>query len=573
VPRIAAAARGDAGPAVAAVILIAIIAILVLPPLWFLAEGSLHLTTPQGGLGAFTIAYYRDFLGDRRFLDSLRNSFVFAVGSASIAIVLGGVIAWLAERTNTPWKPLARLTAVIALGTPYLIYVTAWLFLLGRNGPISELVRTVAGTRGAPFDVYSLPGMIVVEGLLWSPMAFLLLAPIFRQANADFEEAARVCGAGIGATIRSISMRLALPALLAVGLLSVIRALEAFEVPALIGIPGKVYLLTTAIYLDAESMPPALGRASAFAVFLLVVAALLLSLYARLSRNAARFQTVTGRGFRPRTIDLGRWRWAGATALLVNFVLVLGLPTAGLLWLSLVPFTEGVSRAAARTLTVANFRTVLGSPADLKLVWQTIVMAAASATAAMVLTTPAAWLAVRRRPGGLLLDQLATLPLVFPGIVLGVAMMQMFLAAPVPLYGTLAGFVVAFTVRYMPYGMRYAYAGMIAISTQLEEAAQVAGATFYGTFRRVVVPLSWPSVTAGWLFIFLLAARDLSLAVLLASPSTQPVAVAMLDLWVNGQGPELAAFGLAWTSVMAVVAMIFYWAGRRATAAFDGSEP
>jgi iron(III) transport system permease protein len=327
-------------------------------------------------------------------------------------------------------------------------------------------------------------------------------------------------------------------------------------------------VLTTDIYLDIkESVPPDLGYSSAFSLVLLVLAAMLIAFYARISRDASRFHTVTGRGFRPRPFDLGRARALGGAAILFNFILILVVPTAGLVWLSVMPYSQTMSLEGLRLANLDNYRVVFHSPYYLELVWKTLVIAAGSASAVMALTVIAGWLTVRRRSGAWVLDPLATIPLIFPGIVMGVAMIQIFLAAPIPIYGTLMALVFAFTVRYLPYGMRYASAGVLQVHPELEEAAGVSGASLRTILRRIVVPLTAPAIVAGWLFIFLIAARDLSLAVILASPSAQPVAVAMFDLWANGQATELAAFGLIWTAMMTVIATGFYLLGRRTTGA------
>jgi len=537
--------------------------LLVVPPLIFLLNGSLHTTTVTGGLGDFTFAYYRRLVGDRQFFGSLGNSLVFAVGSMAIALAFGGLVAWLVERTNAPFKSFAYLTAIISLGTPFVLYVIAWLFLFGRNGPLNDLVTTLGLPR---FNVYSMPGMILVEGFLWSPLAFLLLSSVFQQANADYEDAARMSGAGIFRTVMRVSMRLALPTFAAVALLIVVRSIEAFEVPALVGLPGKIQVLTTNIYLGMkEQVPPDLGYASAFSVVLLLLAGGLIGLYGRIVRYASRYHTVTGRGFRARLFDLGSARFIGGFVILFNFLLLLLMPVLGLLWLALMPFTQGVSRRGLGLMTLDNFRTVMHSTFYIDLVWQTLAMSGAAATCVMALTVLAGWLAVRRRPGAWLLDQLATAPLIFPGIVLGVAMIQIYLSVPVAIYGTLWAFILAFTVRYLPYGMRYAASGIVQIHPELEEAAAIAGSPLRTALRRIVVPLATPALLAGWLFIFLIAARDLSLAVILASPRAQPVSVAMFDLWANGQGTELAAFGLVWTAIMTAIATAFYLIGRRAT--------
>jgi iron(III) transport system permease protein len=448
----------------------------VIPPLVSLVQGSLRLTTPSGDLGDFTLDHYRRILSDRQFYQSLANSLVFCIGTAVLAIGMGGVVAWFVVRTSTPFKSLAYLSAIVSLGTPYVLYVTAWLFLLGRSGPVNGALMAMTGSVRPILNVYSLTGMILIEGFLWSPLAFLLLAAVFRSANADYEEAARMSGAGIPRTLVHVSLRMMLPALLAVAVLIAVRSLEAFEVPTLVGLPGAIKLLTTEIYLDMKkSVPPDLGYASAFSVVLLTLAAILLYFYSRLVRNAARFHTVTGRGYRPRHFELGRVRYLGDAFVLLNFILILVVPTLALLWLSLMPFSQTISLNGLKALTLENYDLVFHSGFYIDLAWKTWVMSAGAATLVMAVTVLSAWLAVRRRAGAFLLDQLATVPLVFPGIVLGVAMIQILLAAPVPVYGTIWAFVIAFAIRYLPYGMRYASSGMLQVHPELEEAAGVAG--------------------------------------------------------------------------------------------------
>ena len=564
-----AARRLPIEPARIGVILLALmLGLLVLPPLWYLIIGSVHTTTETGALGDFTWRYYQQLAADKRFFASLQNSVVFALGSASFAIVIGGLVAWTVERTNASFKSFAYLTSIISLGTPYVLYVTAWLFLLGRNGPLNEWLRWMTGGNDFQFTVSSMTGMVLIEGLLWSPMSFLLLASVFRSSNSDYEEAAQMSGAGVGTVLWRISMKLALPAVAAITLLVFIRSIEAFEVPALVGLPGKVRLLTTDIYLDMkQTVPPDFGYSSAFSLVLLLIAAVLLYFYGRLSRNASRFHTVTGKSFRPRLFDLGWARHLGSALILFYFTLVLVLPNVALLWQSLMPFSQSFSMKGLGLLTLANYRTVMETGNYAGLVWQTLTISGTSATCVLLVTIFAAWLSVRRKPGANWLDQLATAPLVFPGIVLGVAMMQIFLSLPISIYGTIWAFVIAFTVRYLPYGMRYASSGILQIHTELEESAVISGASAAQVLRKIVVPLALPAIAAGWLFIFLVSSRDLALAVILSSPSVQPVAVAMLDLWSNGQGTELAAFGLVWTAIMTVIAYLFYWLARRAQAA------
>lgn len=372
-----------------------------------------------------------------------------------------------------------------------------------------------------------------------------------------------MAGASVARTVWHISMRLAWPAILGLGMFVFIRNIESFDVPVLIGTPSRITLLTTDIYLSLTHSPPQLGYASAFSTVLLLLVAVLLYYYGRLSRNADRYASVTGKGFRPRPFRLGRLRWVGGAIILLNFALVLVLPLLAILWTSLTPFARAFSWAGLDSLTLEHYRAMLQEGHYLGLALNTVLAAAGAATAALLLTVIAGWLSVRRWPGSQLLDQLASVPLVFPGIVLGVALIQIALSIPLGLYGSLWLIGIAFLIRYMPYGMRYSYAGVMQIHRELEEAAGVAGASQLGLIRRIVLPLLSPAIISGWLFIFLLGSKELSLAILLAGPESQTIAVAMFDQWSNGQAAEAAALGVAWTCVMSLFAALFYYVSER----------
>ena len=555
---------------IAGYVLAAIIALLVLPPLYVLIRTSFTEVTAGMGQGAFTLQNYVSLITGRNLGTMVFNSVIFAACATAVSLLFGGLLAWLVERTDVPLKGLAYLTTIISLGTPYILYVSAWLFLFGRAGPFNDLYRLYVDSSVTLINVNSLGGMIAIEGFLWSPLVFLMLSSAFRAANAEMEEAARVAGASIFETVWKISLRLAMPAILALALFVFIRNLESFEVPALVGMPGRVDVLTTEIYRSVKSLPPQLGYASAFSVVMLAVVAVLLFFYGRLSKRAERFASITGKGYRPRPFRLGRARIPMACIIVFNFIVVLALPLAAVVWMALMPFVRPMRWAALPFASLKNFANVIASPYYLGLGVNTLLVAAGCATAAMLLTIGAGWIAARRRPGGTIIDQLVTMPLVFPGLVLGVALLEIALQLPIPIYGTLWLIGIAFLIRYMPYGMRYTYTGVLQVHPELEQAAGVAGATTFQTLRRVVMPLLWPAIASGWLFIFLIAAKEMSLPLLLAGPNSQTVAVAMFDLWSNGQGGEVSALGLLWAALMTVFASFLYFILRRQSAATFG---
>jgi iron(III) transport system permease protein len=549
---------------VVAVVVAALLCVMVIPPIIVLIQRSISITNPDSSFGGFSLTHYAKFISNPRLLTSLLNSLVFGVCSSLVALIFGGALAWLVERTDTRFKALAYLTTIISMGTPYILYVSAWLFLLGKSGPLNASYSALTGSRDLLFNAYSLPGMILIEGFLWSPLVFLMLASTFRVANADMEEAARMSGATILQTVWHVSIKMAMPAILALALFVFIRAVESFEVPAMVGMPGGVNVLATDVYISLkESVPPDLGYASAYSVVLLAIVSLLLHYYSKLSKNAGKYSAVTGKGYRPRAFELGTFRWLGSALVLFNFVIILLLPIIALLWLSLQPYMRAFSLAAFSHMTLKNFAAVFQSEYYRDLSWNTFVVAFTAATLVMVFTFFVGWLSARRHAGGTILDQLATTPLIFPGIVMGVAFLMIFLAIPVPIYGTVWALMLAYMVRYLPYGLRYTYTGVLQIHIELEEAAGVAGATPVGALRRIIAPLLSPALLSGWLFIFLLATKELAVAILISGSKSQVVAVGMYDLWVNGQGGELAAFGLIWAAVMTVLASIFYLVVRR----------
>ena len=323
-------------------------------------------------------------------------------------------------------------------------------------------------------------------------------------------------------------------------------------------------MLTTDIFESIrKDLPSNYGQAGAFSVVLMLVVMLLLSGHRRLLRHSERYQTITGKGYRPRVTRVGRWRYVTASVLCLFFVVLLVLPVGIIVLASLLPFYDGVRLDVFGRLTLDNYRLVAESPSFRGAIANTILMGAATATAVCLLTAGSAWLSVRRYKGGWLLDQLATLPLIFPAIVLGVAFLQLFVNAPIAIYGTLSSLVIAAVVQYLPYGMRFCYAGAMQISRELEEAAAMSGATKFAIYFRVVLPLIAPAVATSWLFVMLLSVRAVAMPILLAGPRSQVVAVTLFDLWGNGQVTSLAAVGVCWTALMMCIGLVFYRTARR----------
>jgi len=557
------ATRFDAQTCVLLIVSV-ITAYLVLPPLYSVLQTSLFTTKLTGELDEFTFRYYQELFRELQVLGPFLNTVYFSIGSALFATIIGAVVAWIVTRTDTPLRGLGYFTAFASFGTPFILYTIGWLLLLGKAGPVNYWLRTFLNQSEPVLNVYSLWGMVLIESFLWSPFVFLMIAASFRSMDPSLEEASAACGARLWQTLQRVSLRLMLPAFFSVVLLIFIRSFESFEIPALVGLPGDIRVLTTSIYLDSQRMPPTYGRAGAFSVLLMLVVAGALYLYFHVTREGERFHTVTGKGYRPTLIQLGSWRYVTAALLLVYSFVLLVLPFLIVLWASLLPFYMQPSFEAFSLFTLKNFVTAIHFPKITDSIKNSVLLGLGSASVVMLLTTFASWILVRTKlRGRWLLDLLTTLPLLFPGIVMGLAIMRFYLIVPIPIYGTLWILLVAFITRYIPYGIRYTHAGLLQLHRELEEAAYTSGASWSNAMRRVTLPLLTPSFLGGWVFVFLLSAKELSMSILLVSPQTPVVSVAIFELWENGQVGELAAFGVIWTLILVSVAIIYYLIARR----------
>ena len=542
------------GTRVTAAVLTLLLVAIMGPVLYQLLLGS--VTRLQGGnVLTFSWEYYDNLFQNSENLITALNSLQFAIGSAAVAVVIGGVQAWIAERTNAPFGRVAYVSAIVLIGVPYLIYVIAWVLILGRAGFLNTALTAITGSDNpAIFDVNSMAGMILIEGLLWSPLGFLLIAASLKQMNPAFEEAAMMCGGRLGSVLRRVTIPLAWPAVLAVGLLAFVRAIEAFEVPAIVGLPGGERVITTQVYLAIQQeLPPDYGFASAFSVVLMILVGGLLWWYGRLTKSASKYQVVTGSGYKAAGIDVGRWKYALSALSLSFFAVVVALPLLILLWVSVIPVYQGVN-STLFDFTLANFGSALDTPSLVQGARNTLMLTFGAAVFAGLVASVVAWFVVRRASGSAILDQLMSLPLVVPGIVIGVAISQVALNAPIPLYGSLWVLGLGYVISALPFAMRYAFAGAIQIQPALEESALVSGAGYKTIYRRIVLPLLAPAVVTGGLYVFLQGVRSLSMPVLLASPQNPVAAVSLYDMFTDGSTTQVAAFGVLWTAVMVTVA-------------------
>jgi iron(III) transport system permease protein len=395
-------------------------------------------------------------------------------------------------------------------------------------------------------NVYSFWGMVWVHSLEITPLAYLLLSAALQSMDPRLEEASSVAGAGHWSTLRRISLPLILPAVGAAVMLLLIYTVETFEVPLLLGGRAQVRVYTTEIYFNTARTPTDWGLSGAYSIAILILCAVCLAVYFRLVRHGERYQTVTGKDFRPRRIDLGRWRYVTCALSLLLVFLITGMPFLVMLYASLLRRYQPPSVEVFQSMTLSNYHEILRDPVySLDPMWNSTLVGLGSATGVMVLVSVMSYFVHKTRMRGRkLIDFLGFAPIAMPSVVLGTAFLWFYLLVPLPVLGTLTIICLAYVTRYMAVALRFVSTSMLQIHSELEEAAAVAGGGWWRNFLRIYLPLLRPGLMAGWFWVMVHAYRELTIALMLARSRNRTAAVVIYDLWENGSFPQLSAFGV-----------------------------
>jgi iron(III) transport system permease protein len=485
------------------------------------------------------------------------NSVVFALGTALLTLVLGGLVAWVVERTDAPGGSLFHALALLSFAIPGLLTAMAWIFVLSPNiGWANALIKSAFGLKEAPLSIYTMGGMIWALSSHYFPLVYLTLGPALRVLDVRMEEAALVSGARYWQVMPKITLPLLRPALLSTVLLLFMLSMSSYEVPRLIGRPARIDVFTTDIQAATHSAPPEFGIASALSCTLLLICIVAVYFYRRSTRNAEAFATITGKGYTPSRIKLRHWRWPVAIGVALMFAISLGLPLLTLVWQSFYRNLAQPFMGSAGTATFENYRFVLGYPIFVDAVKTSVLLATMAATIIVALTFVMAWIAQRAVPrAGWTLDSLAFMPIAIPHVIIGASVLFAYLMLPIPVYNTIWILLIAYVTMYLPYGMRFISSGLTQIHKELEEVAEVAGARARQVFLRILLPLLLPVLLAAWIYIFVLAVRELAASVFLVGPGTHVLGTISLTMWEEG-GSYGAVSALGVIQIMPLILIV-----------------
>jgi len=524
-------------------LLIAIVGVLTVCPLVMLLLGS--LSEGLTAFGDFTTDKYVEAYTNPEFFEVMLNTTIFVLGSSTLSTVLAIFLAYLNTRTDIPFKFLFKIISIIPMMIPHLLFSVSWALLLNpSNGLLNLGLMEVFGLDNAPFNIYSMWGMILIEGLLDLPIAYLIIAPAMASFDVALEESSRVSGANSWRTLFKITLPVLRPAILAAFILGIVRSLASFAVPSVIGMPGRVQVLATHLYeMISTGFATDYGKAAAVGMSVLAASVTLIVVYRALTAESEKYVTVSSRGFRPTVIELGKARMPLFFLVgILSFVLIV-LPVAVLMYTSLVPYSMVPSARAFSMMSLKHWHDVLGDPISLLALKNSLFLAVVGATLGVILSVFVAYVIVKvkTRASGIL-DSLSYLSFSFPGIVIGVGFMWFFVQTP--LYATIWALLLGYIATYLPYGIRPMSSAFIQIHANLEESSLVCGASPMTTMRRIIVPLLVPGIVSGWILMASMFVRELTLSVVLSRPGTEVLAVQILRFSEDGLWGRLSALGI-----------------------------
>jgi iron(III) transport system permease protein len=535
-------------------LLILLLGFLALYPMAMLLYGSLH-STPPGIAGTFNLDGYAG-LASAENLAVIANTAGISLIKTVLSLALAILLAWIVARTDTPARGLLEVLITLPFFIPPILTATAWAMLGNAQvGTINLAWRWLTGSDGSLVDVYSYGGVIWHMMQYSTPFIFLFVVDAFRAMDPSLEEASRMSGATRWQTFSRITFALMLPITTSAFILSFIRGMESFESAVFFGTPVGINVITTQIYnLITQRAQPDYQSATALGFAAMALMFLLLVLQGRLLGGRS-FITVTGKGYKPNVTQLGWMRWITFAICLAFFALTVALPIGQLL---LSSFFQFFGFYQADMLTLDHYRNVWDNNEFWRALGNTMLLGVVGATATMVLGGIVAYITTRTRwRGRRLIDTLAWLPWMMPGMVLGIGFLWGFAILPhaIPIYGTLWALLLAYVALGTPVAVRVTAGAYAQIAIDIEECSRVHGANWWQTLGRILVALAWPAFAVGGVLIFFSIMRELSASILLYAPGTEVLSVVMLKMWTAGKPEEVSVIGL----LMLVLVLLFRW--------------
>jgi iron(III) transport system permease protein len=497
----------------------------------------------------FTLENFAAVYLTPRTYEVLLNTAFFAVSSVAITLLIAVPLVWILMRTDIPFKKTIYVLLTIGILIPVFLRTIAWIILLSpRIGLVNKWLQELFALSSPPFNLYSITGMAFVQGVSFVPGAFFMLAAAYRSMDPSLEEAAYTSGVGKLKTFLRINIPITWPAIAAVMVYLSMTAIAVFEVPAIIGLPARIHVLSSLIFTSTTPSTglPEYGMAGAYGAIMLVLGLMLAFLYVRLVKQGKKYTVITGRGYRPRELALGRWKWPALAFVFFYLAIEVFIPFVVLLWASLLPYLQLPSAEALSSLTLKHYIEIPANVGPRPFI-NTLILMFAVPTLTMILSVLVSWIVIRTQVSFRgFLDTLVFIPHAVPGILMAVGLAYLGLAYRdyFPLYGTVAIIVLAHTINWIAYGTRTTNSVMIQVHRELEEAGRVSGASAPRVLGKIVLPLIAAGVLNSWIWIGMLSYREVTMSLTLLTRSNVVISTVVWQFWGSGWIPQVAALGV-----------------------------
>ena len=528
--------------------LLVLLAVIVGVPVAMVALMSLRTGFPGEG-GPLTLANFISVYADRSTYEVLVNTVLFATGTVAVTLLFAVPLVWLLMRTDIPLKKTIFVLLTVGILIPVFLRTIAWILLLSpRIGLLNQWLSQIFGLEEPPLNLYNIAGMAFVQGVSFVPSAFFMLAAAYRSMDPSLEEAAYTSGVGKLRTFLKINIPITMPAIAAVMVYLFMTGIAVFEIPAIIGLPARILVLSSLIYTSANPATglPDYGTAGAYGGVMLLAGLILAYFYVRVVRQGKKYTVITGRGYRPRELALGRWKWPAMAFVFFYLAIEVFIPFLVLLWTSLLPYMRLPSAAALATISLKNYLSIPDYVGARPFINTAILMIAVPTTT-MVLSVLVSWVVIRTQVSFRgFLDTLAFVPHAVPGILLAVGLAYLGLAyrSIFPLYGTVLIIVLAHTIHWIAYGTRTTNSVMIQVHRELEEAGKVSGASTPRVLIRIVLPLVAAGILNSWIWVGMLSYREVTMALTLYTRHNVVISTVIWQFWGSGWIPEVSALGV-----------------------------
>jgi iron(III) transport system permease protein len=543
-----------------------VILVMVVALVWISFQTGV-VGTPKA---TYTLKNYTEILGDPFVLKVFWNTLIFTLATTFTALALGLPIAWLTERTTLPGKGLVYTIMTLGLLIPGIYTAMGWTFIAHvRIGFLNRWLMDVFALEQGPINIATPVGMGLVQGLNLTALAFILTAQMFRAMNPSLEEAAKIHGMSFVGTVRRITLPLAFPAILAAMIYMLTIGLATFDVPAIIGLGNRIYMLSTYVYLKAnppDSGLPQHGVTAALGTVMILLALLLTWWYSQVLRQGHRYEVVTGKGYRPALLDLGRWSVLAWGLIALYFLATKLIPLLLIAYAAFTPYLAPPSWEMLGKLSLAGFYNL-----NWDLFWRglynTVLLVITVPLITLLLAFSISWLIVRSRSRmRYVLEFGAFLPHALPEVIMaiGALLLALFVLPKfIPLYGSVWLIAIVYVISRLAFATRALNSSLLQIHKELEEAAYTAGLSTVRTSWRILVPLLRPTLMSVWIWSAILVYRELTVAVFLISQESVTLPAVIWSYWFSGAINEAAAVTLLMTVVLTPLILVFWWFGRR----------